>query len=90
MFIPDVEVVFVEHISNSGENRDFHSVKFLDRGLVLRKFNFVGNVDDFENLKQNDRCIADIKLRFGREKESYVLKSADIISIKKLDYYGRK
>ena len=75
--------LFVEHKSKSGENRDFHSVSVLDMGGFYRNFNFVGNLEDFENLKQNDACSIILKLRFGKEKESYIVKGVDVVSIKK-------
>ena len=77
------DVLFLEHKSRSGENRDFHSVSLLDMGGFYRNFNFVGNLEDFENLKQNDSCSAIFKLRFGKEKEAYIVKGVALISIKK-------
>lgn len=75
--------LFVEHKSRSGENRDFHSVSILDMGGFYRNFNFVGNLEDFDNLKQNDSCSIILKLRFGKEKEAYLVKGVDVVSIKK-------
>lgn len=75
--------LFVEHKSRSGENRDFHSVSILDMGGFYRNFNFVGNLEDFDNLKQNDSCSIILKLRFGKEKEAYIVKGVDVVSIKK-------
>ena len=75
--------LFVEHKSKSGENRDFHSVSVLDMGGFYRNFNFVGNLEDFENLKHNVACSIILKLRFGKEKESYIVKGVDVVSIKK-------
>ena len=84
MLIPDIPVIFIEHITNSYEGRDFHSVKFKDLGGNMRKLNFVGNIEDFENLKCNDSCKITIRLRFGKDNESYVLKSVYVVSIKKI------
>ena len=75
--------LFVEHKSRNGENRDFHSVSLLDMGGFYRNFNFVGNLEDFDNLKQNDSCSIILKLRFGKEKEAYIVKGVDVVSIKK-------
>lgn len=75
--------LFVEHKLRNGENRDFHSVSLLDMGGFYRNFNFVGNLEDFDNLKQNDSCSIILKLRFGKEKEAYIVKGVDVVSIKK-------
>ena len=75
--------LFVEHKSRSCENRDYHSVSILDMGGFYRNFNFVGNLEDFDNLKQNDSCSIILKLRFGKEKEAYIVKGVDVVSIKK-------
>lgn len=77
------DVIFLDHSTKKGDNKDFHSVSVLDMGGIYRKFGFVGNVSDFDNLNQNDSCVGIFKVRFGREKESYIIKGIDVISIKK-------
>ena len=79
----NADFLFLEHQVNKGSEKEFHSVSCLDMGGIYRKFNFVGNVSDFDNLTQNDSCNCILKLRFGKEKEAYIVKGVDLISIKK-------
>ena len=79
----NADLLFLEGKERDVADKKYYSVSCLDLGGIYRNFNFLGNVDDLYDLKQNDSCSAIFKLRFGKDKEAYIVKGVDLISIKK-------
>ncbi|MBO5136600.1 MAG: hypothetical protein J6C17_04430 [Clostridia bacterium] len=62
-------MTFSELKTNTVNEKDYHTLYFLDGEANKESFKFTGSITDFENIKKND--FVDLYFKVYRDKERY-------------------